>query len=152
MPLFGKNAKLYYSATPFNGTNVANDLTWTEVTNVADLTDNFTPTEADVTTRATAAGGWEATAVVLNAGEVSFTMLVEENDTIYDAVVAAFLGQTPITMMDLTGAKTSTESIGLAANFSVALTFNKPVKGVQTADVTLKVFQYPEWVTGSATL
>ena len=148
MVLFGKDAVLYWSSTLLNGTSVTADTaTWVEQENVADLTDTYTPTDVDITTRATAKTGWEATATILKAGDISFNMQVLHGDSFVDAIFTAFLNSTPIALMDLTAADTVDGAFGLAANFAVSLTQAKPVKGVQTVDVTLKVREYPEWVT-----
>ena len=156
MPLFGKDAKLYYSSALKTTASDSDALTWTEVTAIGDLTDSFSPTDVDITTRATAALGWEATATVLKSGEITFTYIPESvvaaGDATFAALLAAFLNGTAIAMMDLSGAKSAVTSIGLAANFSVGMTWGKPVKGVQTSDFTLKIRSFPEWVTGSATL
>jgi hypothetical protein len=154
MPIFGKDAKLYYGNALMTASNqsTAEGLSWTEIVNVVDLTDNFTPTEVDVTTRQTAAFGWEASAIVLNAGEITWGMLVEENDTAFDALINAFLTKTAISLLDMTGEKTDTDSIGLVGNFTIGMTFGKPVKGVQTAEVTAKLFTFPFWATGAANL
>lgn len=54
MPLFGKDAVLYWSEALLDDSNTADSASWVEQDNVVDLTDNFTPTEVDITTRATA--------------------------------------------------------------------------------------------------
>lgn len=150
MALFGKDAVLYYSTVLKTANDDADSLTWTEETNVADLTDNFTPTEVDITTRATAQLGWEASATVLKAGEIRWTMQALHGDDFVDAIMSAFLNSTPIALMDLSGASTVDGAFGLAANFSISVTHAKPVKGIQTLDVTAKVYSYPEWVEVSA--
>jgi hypothetical protein len=150
MPLFGKNAKTYWSTDPLDADNAAADLSWTEVTNIQDLTDNFTSEEVDTTTRATAALGWSSTVQTIKNGEITFTMLMENDDTFVQAMMDAFLTSGTITVLDMTGSKDADGTFGLAANFSVGMTFPKPVKGVQTADVTLKVQSFPEWVEGAA--
>jgi len=147
MPLFGKDAVLYYSTALKTSSDDADGLTWTEQDNIADLTDNFTPTEVDITTRATAKLGWEASATVLKAGEIRWTMQALHGGTFVDAIMAAFLDSKPIALMDLSGDSGTEGAFGLAANFSIAVTHAKPVKGVQTLDVTAKVYSYPEWVT-----
>lgn len=151
MALFGKNAVLYYSSVLKASSSDADSLTWVEQDNVSDLTDNFTPTEVDITTRATAKLGWEATAVVLKAGEITFNMQALHGNTFVDALWSAFLDSTEIAIMDLTDDEAVDGAFGLAANFSVAITLNKPVKGAQTMDVTLKVSSFPEWVEVEAT-
>lgn len=147
MPLFGKDAKSYYTATALDGdTNTADSVSWTEVSNIQDESDNFTAEEVDITTRATAQLGWSATATTIKNGEVTFTVLMETGDTLVSALMDSFLNSTPITMMFLTGDKDEDGNFGLAANWATSMTFPKPVKGVQTADVTLKVYSFPEWV------
>lgn len=146
MPLFGKDAVLYYSTTLKTSSADADSKTWVEQTNIADLTDNFTPTTVDITTRATAQLGWEATANVLKAGEIRWTMQALHGDAFVDAIMAAFLAGTPIALMDLSGADDDVGAFGLAANFSIAVTHAKPVKGIQTLEVTATVYNYPEWV------
>ena len=147
MSLFGKNAVLYYSEELLSAESEASDKDWEEQDNVVDLTDNFSPTEADVTTRATAKLGWEATAVVLKAGEITFNAIVKAGDEFVAALFDAFLNGTEICLMDLSASEDPPGAFGLAANFSVAITHAKPVKGVQTIDVTLKISSFPEWVT-----
>jgi hypothetical protein len=152
MALFGKDAKLYYSSSPFTGSNTADDLTWTEMTYVSDHTDNFSPVEDDVTTREIAAAGVAASAIVLNEVEISFSYIMEASDTVFSALWTAFNTRAAFTCMTLSGAKTSTSSIGFAANFSVSLNWQKNIRNKQVANFTLKVLRYPNFVTGSASL
>lgn len=152
MPLFGKDAKLYYSTVAFNGTNVPDDLTWVEMSNVADQTDNYSPESDDVTTRASAANGIATEAIVLNQAEISFSYVMDATDTVFSALWTAFKTQATFTAMTLSGGKTATTSIGFAANFSVGLNWQKNVKNKQVANFTLKPLQYPQWVTGAASL
>lgn len=147
MPLFGKDAVLYYSNTLKTSSADADGKSWLEQENVIDLTDTFTPTDVDVTTRATAKLGWEASATVLKAGEIRWNMQNLHGDTFVDALWDAFLNSEPIALMDLSAADDVEGAFGLAANFSVAISLAKPVKGIQTMDVTVKIFNYPEWVT-----
>ncbi len=149
MALFGKDAKTYYSTDPKTADDDATDLTWVEVGNIQDLTDNFTSEEVDITTRATAASGWNATALTTKNGEITFKILLDPDDAFATALNDAWLASTPITVLDMTGDKDVAGTFGLAANFSVGLTYQKPVKGVQTADIVLKVYSYPEWVEGA---
>ena len=146
MPLFGKDALTYYSATALDGDNGVADVSWTLAENIQDETDNFSAEEVDITTRATAALGWSATATTIKNGEVSFTVLMEKSDALVTLLMAAFVASTPVTMLFLSGAG----GVGLGANWSVSMTFPKPVKGVQTANVTLKVQSGPEWATSGS--
>lgn len=152
MPLFGKDATLYYSAVAFSGSNVPDDLTWTVMDKVSEQTDNFSPVEDDVTTRATAANGIATSAIVLLEGEISFSYIMDSSDTVFAALWSAVTTRGKFTAMTLSGGKTSTSSIGFAANFSVALNWQKNVKNKQVANFTLKPLEYPQWVTGSASL
>lgn len=151
MPLFGKDAVLYYSSSLKTSSSDADSMSWTEEANVIDLTDTFTPTDVDITTRETAQLGWEATATVLKAGEKRRKERVDEGVTMLGLHVPTNLASTPIALMDLSGDKdTDDGAFGLAANFSIAISMAKPVKGVQTMDVTAKIYNYPEWVTVEA--
>lgn len=152
MPLFGKDATLYYSTTPFSGANVPDDLTWISMPKVSDQTDNYSPVEDDVTTREVAAAGVAASAIILNEVEISFSYIMDSTDTVFAALWAAFKDRTGFTAMALSGGKTSTSSIGFAGNFSVSLNWQKNVRNKQVANFTLKVLQYPQWVTGAASL
>ncbi len=149
MPLFGKDAKSYLSDTLLDADNTAGSVTWVEKTNIQDENDNFSAEEVDITTRATAALGWSATATTIKNGEVTFGILMETGDTLVDALMTAFLAGDPVAMLFMTGSIDADGTFGLAANWSVSMTFPKPVKGVQTADVTLKVQSFPAWVEGS---
>lgn len=153
MPLLGKNAAAYLSDTALNGTsNTAETVTWTEQGNLTDETDNFTSEDIDITTRATAKSGWQAYASGPKSGEVTFTSMMEPGDSLADALMQAFLNSTPIAMLFLSGPIDSDGSFGLAANWTVSCRFPRPVKGVQTIEVTLKIYSHPEWciVSGSS--
>ncbi len=141
MPLFGKDALTYYSDTPLDDSNGVEDLTWTLADNIQDESDNFSAEEVDITTRATAALGWSATATTIKNGEVTFGVLMSASDPLVSLLMSAFLDSQPVTMLFLSGSG----GFGLGANWSVSMQFPKPVKGVQTADVTLKVQSFPEW-------
>ena len=143
---FGKDAVLYYSSTALDGSVEASNASWTEYDNVRDVTGNYSAEMVDVTTRATAKLGWAASAAVLNTGEVSFNMpQPASSDTTFDAVRDAWLNKTEVTMMALNGSSATSGKQGLAANFSVSMAQNQPIKDVQSWDVTLTVSSYPEW-------
>lgn len=156
MPLLGKDATTYYSATLLtasSGAGSADSLTWTPVTNISDETDNFNPEVVDITTRAQAATGFGASVTVLNNFEISFTMLKELSDANFAALYAAIQSlNTPIALMFLSGEKTLTTSIGVAANWTFGLNWGKPIKGVQSQEWTARIYNFPQFVTGSGTL
>ena len=64
----GMEARLYYDAAGMSA-----DPTWTELTNVRDLTLNLEKGEADLTTRAN--NGWRATEGTLKDASVEFEMV-----------------------------------------------------------------------------
>ena len=70
----GLDAKLYYCVAGIGGTP-----TWTELSNVKNVTLNLQKGEADVTTRAN--NGWKATAGTLKEGSIEFEMVWDTSDT-----------------------------------------------------------------------
>ncbi len=145
---FGKDAVLYYSSTALSASVTASTASWEEYDNVRDVTGNFSAETVDVTTRATAKLGWAASAAVLNTGEISFNMpqtALGTADTAFDAIRDAWLNKTEVALAALTGTEGTSGSQGLAANFSVSMSQNQPVKDVQSWDVTLTVSSFPEW-------
>ena len=144
---FGKDAVLYYAPVALTATG-ASAAIWLEYDNVRDITGNFGAESVDVTTRATAKLGWSASAAVLNNGEISFNMPLPPlgtADQTFDLIRTAWLDKTEITLAALTGPETTSGSQGLAANFSVSMSMNQPVKDVQSMDVTCTVSSFPEW-------
>lgn len=152
MPLLGKDAKTYYSDELLDGSTVTVDTaTWVEVTNIGDETDNFTAEEVDTTTRETAQEGWGSTVFTTKTGEVTFTILIEPGDTFTQKLLDAYFNSEPIALLFLTGDKDDEDSIGVGGNWSVSMSFPKPVKGVQTADVTVKTRSKVETVLNLST-
>lgn len=146
MPGFGKDCVAYLASADLSESNEAGDASWTEVDNLQDETDNFTSEEVDITTRATAKLGWNATAFTTKNAEVQFTFLNEPNDVLATALIAAWLASDTVPMMFLSDDIATDGAIGLAANWSVSLVFNRPVKGVQSMAATLKARSFQEWV------
>lgn len=150
MPLLGKDAKTYYSDDLLDGdsTTVAT-ATWVEVTNIGDETDNFTAEEVDTTTRETAEEGWGSTIFTVKQGEVTFTILMETGDVFTTKLLNAYFNSAAIALLFLTGDKDDADSIGVGGNWSVSMSFPKPVKGIQTADVTVRTRSKVETVLAS---
>lgn len=74
MPIkLGMEAKIYYKAGGQGGGG-----SWTELTNVRDVTLSLETGEADVTTRANA--GWRATVATLKEASVEFEMVWDTAD------------------------------------------------------------------------
>lgn len=145
--LLGKDAKTYHGNALLDGdSNTAATVTWTERSNLQDENDNFSAEEIDVTTRASAQLGWGQTLRTTKNAEITFTILMIPGDEFVSALMSAFLNSAEIPLMFLNGDKDDPGNFGVAANWSVSMTFAKPVKGVQTADVSVKVSSFPEWV------
>lgn len=147
MPLFGKDAVAYLASAALDEVNTPADATWTEVDNLQDETGNFGADAIDITTRASAKAGWTSTAYTTKSGEIKFTFLNETGDVLADALVNAWINTSTVPMMFLSAARTVDGAMGLAANWAVNLTFNRPVKGVQSVDATLSAQSFQEWVT-----
>jgi hypothetical protein len=136
------------------------DLNWFEHCNVTDVDGNFTETKADATTRKTARLRWEAEAGITRAGEVTFSMLNDNTDKMTKLILAAWNAGKTIPAWDLDydprliDADAVTDGVvasGLVANFSIEVRMQKPVKGLQTMQVTLKVETNPLWIVVNAT-
>jgi hypothetical protein len=144
--IFGKDGVLYWSAALKTDYDDAGELDWVEQENVIDVTDNFGSTDVDSTTRGTAKRGWEASESILNSGEIKFNMKVLHGNTFVDAILSAAINKTKVALMDMSSASDVEGAFGLAANFAISFTHAKPVKGIQTIDITAKVSSFPEWV------
>jgi hypothetical protein len=81
----GLEAKLY------RNTGTSGSPTWTEMTNVKDLTLNLEASEADVTTRGNA--GWRATLAALKDASIEFEMVWDTADAAFTAIKDAFFGR-----------------------------------------------------------
>ena len=73
----GLDAKLYFCVAGIGGSP-----TWTELTNVKNVTLSLQKGEADVTTRANS--GWKATAGTLKEGSIEFEMVWDTADAGFD--------------------------------------------------------------------
>jgi hypothetical protein len=69
----GKDAKLYFCAAGIGGTP-----SWTELSNVKNVSTSLQKGEADVTTRANA--GWKASVGTLKEGSIEFEMIWDPDD------------------------------------------------------------------------
>jgi len=86
--VLGLDGKLYYNTASF-GTP-----TWTEITNVKDLDLPMEKSEADVTTRNN--GGFRAVRGALKSATLSFGMVYDPTDTIWEAIRDAFMNNTTV--------------------------------------------------------
>ena len=127
----GMEGKLYYDASGVGGSS------WTELTNVKDLTLNLETGEADVTTRGNA--GWRATVATLRDGSIEFEMVWDTADAGFTAIKDAYFNNTSIGFAVMDGDIATAGTQGLQANFSVTnFTRNEPLEEAMSVSVTCK--------------
>jgi hypothetical protein len=148
----GLSAKIYYGV---NATQGALPTTWTELTNVADVTLDMSKGEADVTTRAN--DGWRAIVGTLKEGSVDIKMMFDPTDTGFTAVQNAFFTGTDIGFLIMSGDKGAAAgaSQGLKALFQVVgWTKGEPLEEAQTINAKIKITRCataPAWVASPVT-
>lgn len=141
--VLGMNCKAYYHATP------ATELSdMSELTNVKDVTIDFSTGEADITTRANS--GWRATASTLREATVTFQMQWDTADAGFTAIQAAWLASSGIELAFLTGSKSVSGSQGPKATYVITnFSRNESLEEAVMVDVTAKVSVWDEWVTSA---
>jgi len=131
MATLGLNAKAY------RNTGTYASPTWSEVTNIRDLTLNLEKAEADVTTRAS--NGWRNEIGTLKNAGVEFEMVYEPSDTNFAAIQEAFLNDTLVDMIFLSGDIEEADNEGLRAEFSVNnFSRSEPLEDALKNSVSLK--------------
>jgi hypothetical protein len=145
MPVkLGLDAKLYFCAAGIGGTP-----TWTELTNVKNVTLNLQKGEADVTTRAN--NGWKATAATLKEGSIEFEMVWDTTDAGFTAIKNAWFNNTVIGLAVMDGGIAVTGSQGLWADCAIIdFTRDEPLEDALTVKVTAKPAystNAPQWKT-----
>jgi len=147
--VLGMNGKAYYSASLLTADNSADDLSWTEATNVRSVNLNLSRATADATTRANS--GWRANVGTLREMEASFEMVYKDDDAFLTAVKNAYINGTEIAMMFLTGSESTAGEQGPAANFTVTdFSRTEDLEGVIMHSVTLTSSSRQEWYTVSS--
>lgn len=140
----GMAAKLYFKAG-----GVAAVGTWSELTNVKDVTLSLETGEADVTTRANA--GWKATVATLKEGSVEFEMVWDSADAGFTAIKNAFFGNLAIGLAVMDGELATAGTQGLQADFSITqFSREEPLEEAIRVKVQAKVTYSataPQWVT-----
>lgn len=138
----GMEAKLFYKAGGQGGGG-----SWTELTNVRDVTLALETGEADVSTRANL--GWRAKAATLKEASVEFEMVWDTADAGFTVIKDSFFNHTPIGLKVLDG----TNGQGLVADFSITnFSRKEALEEAITVSVTAKVTYSttpPSWVTGT---
>jgi len=145
--VLGKDAKLYFCAAGIGGTP-----TWTELTNVKNVTVNLQKGEADVTTRGN--NGWKASVGTLKEGSIEFEMVWDTEDAGFAALQAAYFGDTAIGIAAMDGDITEAGRRGLWADMAVIdFSREEPLEEALSVKVTLKPTysaNAPEWKTIAA--
>lgn len=100
----GMNGKLY------RNTGTYASPTWSEISNARDVTITCEKGEADVTTRANQ--GWRATVGTLKELTIEWTAVWKDSDTNLEAIRSAFLNNTNVELLALTGGITTEGSEG----------------------------------------
>ncbi len=140
----GLDAKLYFCAAGIGGTP-----TWTELTNVKNVTLSLQKGEADVTTRAN--NGWKATAGTLKEGSIEFEMVWDTEDAGFTAIKDAYFNNTLIGLAVMDGGITTAGSQGLWADCSITdFSRDEPLEDAISVKVTAKPTysaNAPEWKT-----
>jgi len=117
---------------------------WTELSNVKDVTLSLETGEADITTRANS--GWRATVGTLKEASVEFEMVWDTADAGFTAIKDAFFNNTEIGLQVLDGASGS----GLEADFSITnFSRSEQLEEALTVSVTAKVTYAgtaPTWI------
>ena len=129
---FGLDAKLYYCVAGIGGTP-----TWSEMSNVKNVTLNLQKGEADVTTRAN--NGWKATAGTLKEGSIEFEMVWDTADAGFTAIKNAWFNNTLIGLAAMDGPVATTGSQGLWADCAIIdFSRDEPLEDALTVKVTAK--------------
>ena len=117
---------------------------WTELSNVKDVTLSLETGEADITTRVNS--GWRATVGTLKEASVEFEMVWDTADAGFTAIKDAFFNNNEIGLQVLDGASGS----GLEADFSITnFSRSEQLEEALTVSVTAKVTYAgtaPTWI------
>lgn len=150
--LLGSQAKAYYSAVAHDGSNTdAVCSAGVEVGNIMDLSLEIESEYVDATTREEASQGFKSEIAVLKGGRITFEMRWKTGDTVFDALVAAWLAGAEFTFFALDQAKAVDGAQGLMANFSVGFSKTEPLRDVQKIQVTLSIASHPKWIVTDGT-
>jgi acetylornithine/succinyldiaminopimelate/putrescine aminotransferase len=135
----GMEAKLYFCAAGIGGSP-----TWTELTNVKNVSLALQTGEADVTTRGNS--GWKATAATLKEGSIEFEMVWDTADAGFTAIKNAYFGNTLIGLAAMDGTIATNGSQGLWADCMIT-NFSRD-EALEEA-ITVKVTAKPTYSTNA---
>lgn len=131
MSRLGLNAKTY------RNTGTHESPTWTELTNIVDLTDGDEMEEADVTTRAS--GGFGEYEPTIRNLSLEFQMVNKAGDTDLAAIRTAYTTRAAIELLILEGPIAEVGVKGVRASYKVfSFAKGQELRNAQMIDVTLK--------------
>lgn len=140
--VLGLDAKMY------RNTGTYGSPTWTEMTNVRDVTFNLDKGEANVTTRGSK---WELVKFTLKKAGVDFEMIWDTSDSSFAAILAAWLADTDMEFLILDGPVGTAGSQGLRATMSIkSVSRSEPLEDALKASVSLRptyASNAPSWFT-----
>ena len=143
------SVKLGMDAKLFRNTGTYETPTWTEVTNVRDVTLNLEAGEADVTTRGNA--GWRANIATLRDASLEFEMVWDAADDDFTEIRTAFLTNGSVEFAVMDGDIAASGSQGLRATMSITnFSRSEPLEEAITVSVTAKPtysVNPPEWMS-----
>jgi hypothetical protein len=147
MPNFvlSKDCKAYINSTAAVSTDYTTALSGaTEVSNIKDLSLNFSTAKADISTRA--GNGWVQSAPTLKDGTITFQMVWKPSDPAFDDLLTAWLGNDEVFFAALDGADDAVGSQGPAGNFAVTnFSRNEALPEAVMVDVELSASSYNDW-------
>lgn len=133
--VIGINAKMWFR-TWTSGAQTEYG-TWTELTNIRNVTLNLTSNEADVTVRANS--GWRASVPTLKDATVDFEMIYDGEDAGFTAVRTAYFDGSALQVRVLDGGTTQSDGTGLDAHVRIInFTINQPNEEAVTVSVSMK--------------
>ena len=147
MPKTGLDCKMYRSETL---ATVATDagyaaMTWIEISNVRDASEDATTGLADVSSRATVIRQELPTLIDLGG---TFQMVWDSTDTGMLSIRAAFYASAAIALAFLDGDEATEGSDGVAGNWTVnGFTRNEPLEDGVVVDVTVKARSFSSTYT-----
>lgn len=124
------------------------DVAWNELDNVMDVDDTFESDKVDTTTRAEAKKGWASEINTTKKGTFKFTMRWKPGDAGFEMLRNAWLANSEVALLDLDGPFGAAENEGnqgFVGNFTVSFGIKRPVKGIQTVEVTASLSSLPDW-------
>src|SRR5664280_1975436 len=130
----GIDGKLYFCAAGIGGTP-----SWTELTNVRNVTLNNTKAEADATTRNN--NGWKAVVATLKEASIEWEMVWDPADTGLVAIYGSYMANTVLGIACVDGAMTGEGAApnGFKADCMVSsISREENLEGVMTLKVTVK--------------